>query len=127
MVLYVTVKTADGKEVFHTEKVHMPVPQRLGRGDQMGRGPYEKSGMIRDTALIPLKTTVDEYSIPLYKEEKTKDGKTVRTKLAEEFDVDVQLWYLPHGEKNDPENNFLFNKFSKKITFTKSDYYPKKP
>jgi hypothetical protein len=126
MVLYVTIKTADGKEVFKAEKVHMPVPQRLGRGDQMGRGPYEKSGIIRDTALLPRKTAVDEYEIPLYKEEK-KEGKTVRTKLAEEFDVDVQLWYLPHGEKNDPENNFLFNKFSKKITFTKSDFYPKKP
>ena len=81
MVLYVTVKSPDGKVVFHTEKVHMPVPQRLGRGDQMGRGPYEKTGLIRDTAFPPLKTTVDEYDIPLYKEEKTKDGKTVRTKL----------------------------------------------
>jgi hypothetical protein len=122
----VTVKTSDGKEVFHTEKVHMPVPQRLGRGDQMGRGPYEKSGLIRDSAFAPLKTTVDEYDIPLYKEEK-KDGKIVRTKLAEEFNIDVELWYLPHGEKDDPGNNFMFSKFTKKLTFTNPDYYPQAP
>ena len=119
MVLYVTVKTADGKEVFHKEKVHMPVPQLLGRTEKMGRGPYEKSGIIRDTALVPRKTTVDEFEIPLYKEEK-KDGKTVRTALAEEFTVEVELWYLPHGEKDDPGNNFMFgDKFTKKIAFSK--------
>ena len=92
----------------------------------MGRGPYEKSGLVRDTAFAPRKTTVDEFEIPLYKEEK-KDGKTVRSKLAEEFDLNVELWYLPHGEKEDPGNNFMFRKFTKKLTFTKSDFYPQPP
>ena len=28
----------------------MPVPQQLGRGNRMGRGPYEKSGLVQRDA-----------------------------------------------------------------------------
>jgi hypothetical protein len=42
--------------LFSQEKIYMPMPQKMGRGDEMGRGPYEKSGIINDTGLPPGKT-----------------------------------------------------------------------
>ena len=44
-----TEKDSNGKELFKQSKIYMPIPQQLGRGDKMGRGPYEKSGILRDT------------------------------------------------------------------------------
>ena len=81
----------------------MPVPQQMGRGDKMGRGPYEKSGLIRDTSLPPRKITKEDFTIPVYTESK-KDGKPVRTIIANDFTIDVELWYLPYGKKDDPGN-----------------------
>jgi len=103
VALYVTAKTKDGKQFYASEKIFMPVPQQLGRGDKMGRGPYEKSGMLSDSSLPPLKTIQQEFSIPVYTEEQ-KDGKTVRTIIANDFTVDVEVWYLPYGKKDDPGN-----------------------
>jgi hypothetical protein len=114
----VTAKTLDGKEVYKTEKIHMPVPQQFGIGEKMGRGPYEKSGILRDTSLPPGKMVVEKFDIPLYKEEKV-DGKLVRSPIAYEFDVDVELWYLPYGKKDDPGNAVMWNKFTKRITVPK--------
>lgn len=116
MVLYVTAKTSDGKEVYKAEKIYMPVPQQFGIGNKMGRGPYEKSGIVRDSSLPANKTIVEKFELPLYKQE-TKDGKLVRSPIAGEFDVDVELWYLPYGKKDDPGNSMMWNKFSKKIAF----------
>ena len=48
-----TAKDSKGKELFKQSKIYMPIPQQLGRGDKMGRGPYEKSGIIRDSSLPP--------------------------------------------------------------------------
>lgn len=59
-----TAKTADGKEIFKTSKIYMPVPQQIGRGDRMGRGPYEKSCIIRDLSLPPHKTIIEKFKIP---------------------------------------------------------------
>ena len=98
-----TAKTNDGNVFYHEEKIFMPVPQQFGRGDKMGRGPYEKSGMLRDTSLPPHKTVKEQFSIPIYTEA-TKDGKLVRTLLANDFTVEVELWYLPYGKKDDPGN-----------------------
>ncbi len=103
MVLYVTAKTADGKVFYKNEKIYMPVPQQMGRGDKMGRGPYEKSGILRDTSLPPLKTTREKFTIPVYTEA-TKDDKLVRTIIANDFTVDVEVWYQPYGKKDDPGN-----------------------
>jgi hypothetical protein len=33
----VTAKTNDGKVFFKEEKIYMPIPQQMGRGDKMGR------------------------------------------------------------------------------------------
>jgi hypothetical protein len=103
VALYVTAKTKEGKEFYSAEKIFMPIPQQMGRGDKMGRGPYEKSGLVRDTSIPPRRTLKEEFSIPVYTEEK-KDGKTVRNIIANDFVVDVEVWYLPYGKKDDPGN-----------------------
>ena len=118
MVLYVTAKTNDGKVFYSDEKIYMPIPQQMGRGDKMGRGPYEKSGLIRDTSLPPLKTVKEAFNIPVYKEE-TKDGKVVRTIIANDFTVDVEVWYQPYGKKDDPDNAQKWFSVSKKLSIAK--------
>jgi hypothetical protein len=76
----------------------MPIPQQLGRGDRMGRGPYEKSGILQDSALPPLRTVSSVYDIffPV-KEEENDDGETVRTFPSDHLTIEVRLWYLPYG------------------------------
>lgn len=114
MVLDVTVKTLDGKVIFKDSKVYMPVPQQLGRGDRMGRGPYEKSGILVDWAFHPLEEKKEEYRIFI----PTKDGKPEIT----EFIVEAELWYHPFGEPH-PEYSKLFVKESKKVTFSLKEPY----
>ena len=109
-----TAKTLEGKEIYKTEKIYMPVPQQFGVGDKMGRGPYEKSGMIRDTSLPPHKTVTEQFEVPLYAEVKA-DGKVKRNLIANDFIIDVELWYLPYGKKDDPGNSVMWNKFTKEI------------
>lgn len=118
MVLYVTAKTNDGKVFYSNEKIYMPIPQQMGRGDKMGRGPYEKSGLIRDTSLPPLKTVKEQFTIPVYTET-TKDGKQVRTIIANDFTVDVEVWYQPYGKKDDPGNAQKWFAVSKKLSIEK--------
>lgn len=98
-----TAKTKDGKTFYSNEKIFMPIPQQMGRGDKMGRGPYEKSGLIRDTSIPPMRTIKEEFAIPVYTES-LKDGKAVRAIIANDFTVDVEVWYLPYGKKDDPGN-----------------------
>lgn len=83
----------------------MPVPEKFGRDDVMGRGPYEKSGMVADTALHPLKTTKEHFEITLDAEEEGAE----RT-----LDLTVQLWYLPYGTmESDP---FLWKEYTETVT-----------
>jgi len=114
----VTAKTLDGKEIFKDEKIYMPIPQQFGRGDRMGRGPYEKSGLIRETSLHPNKTKVEKFDVPLYIEQK-KDGKLVRDPIAHDFNIEVELWYLPYGKKDDPGNSVMWKKYTKQISLAK--------
>ena len=91
--------------MFNNEKIYMPVPQQMGRGDKMGRGPYEKSGLVEDTSLPPGKTVEERFEIyfPL------QDGKLV----TDEYEVNVKLWYLPYGTMNsDP---FLWRDETRKV------------
>ncbi len=82
----------------------MPVPQQFARGDRMGRGPYEKSGLIEETSLHPGKTKKERFEI-FYPEE------------VKDLDVSVKLWYLPFGNKeSDP---FLWREFSKTVSISK--------
>lgn len=90
--------TKDGTEIFNEKRVYMPTPQQMGRGDKMGRGPYEKSGIVEDTSLPPGKAVEERFDI-FYPTEDTLDdsGRTVRNVLEDEVEVQVQLWYLPFG------------------------------
>jgi len=94
----VTAKTSDDKEIYKEQKIYMPYPSRLGRGKEMGRGPYEKSGMLRETSLAPLSRTHETFEI-VYPFEDAKDGKGTRRELTQdEMTVSVVLWYVPFGE-----------------------------
>ncbi len=79
----------------------MPIPQQLGRGDKMGRGPYEKSGIIRDNGLPPNRPVHENFEIPY---------------PTGEYDmtVDVELMYLPFGTKE--SGTFSWRKFTKKVS-----------
>lgn len=80
----------------------MPIPQQLGRGDRMGRGPYEKSGILQDSALPPLRTVASVYDIffPVRDEER-ENGETIRTFSSDRLEIEVKLWYLPYGTMED--------------------------
>jgi hypothetical protein len=90
----------------------MPIPQQLGRGDKMGRGPYEKSGIIRDNGLPPHKPVHEQFEIPFPAE--YKDGKT--NILDNEMTVDIELMYMPFGDR---EAGISWHKVTKKITLEK--------
>lgn len=113
-----TAKTSDGREVFSDSKIYMPVPQQLGRGDRMGRGPYEKSGIIRDTSLPPHKTVHEKFEIPFPSEQLKKEGKTILNILESELNITVELWYMPFGVKDD--NATLWQKVEKKVSVSKT-------
>ena len=66
----------------------------------MGRGPYEKSGMIRDTGLPPLRPVHESFDIPFPFEDIKIDGKFKRNLLHGEMEVEVRLIYIPFGERN---------------------------
>jgi hypothetical protein len=103
-----------GKEVFSAERIFMPIPQQLGRGHRMGRGPYEKSGLLEDTSLPPLRTVTTDYDIFFPFEERETEGDTVRTFPSESLDVTVQLWYLPFGTRDD--DSFLWREQTSRVT-----------
>lgn len=91
----------------------MPYPGRLGRGKEMGRGPYEKSGLLRETSLPPLKTVHETFEIPYPYTDVDKDGKKTRELVNDEMIVDVKLWYVPFGEFDGHE--VIFFKEEKKL------------
>ncbi len=95
----------------------MPIPQQLGRGDKMGRGPYEKSGILRDTSLPPNRPVNESFDIPFPAEFARKDGKDVTTILDYEMIVDVELMYLPFGTKE--SGQFTWQKVRKKVNIEK--------
>ena len=118
MVLYVTAKTKEGKVFFQDQRIYMPIPQQFGIGDKMGRGPYEKSGILRDTSLPPLRTVTEKFYIPGYNESK-KEGKLIREIIANDFTVEVELWYLPYGNRDDEGNSQLWQKVTKTLSIAK--------
>jgi hypothetical protein len=80
----------------------MPVPQQLGRGNRMGRGPYEKSGFVQDSSLPPLRTVTSVFEIFFpFEEQENDEGETVRVFPSDSLDVQVELWYLPYGTMED--------------------------
>ncbi|MBV5341314.1 MAG: hypothetical protein J0665_17465 [Deltaproteobacteria bacterium] len=96
----------------------MPVPQQMGKGDRMGRGPYEKSGLLEDTSLPPLRTITQSYDIFFPVKVEEKDGKKVSTIASDSMDVEVKLWYLPYGTMDD--DPFLWKEFKKTVKISTS-------
>jgi len=117
VVLDVTAKTKDGTVVFMEQKIYMPQSSAYGRGDKMIYSPFRKSGILADTSLQPGQTKVETFYIKFPFEE--KDGKVIEVK-AKEMNVEVKLWYLPHG--GDPrkgvtgKDQFLFFEETKRVT-----------
>lgn len=95
----------------------MPIPQQLGRGNRMGRGPYEKSGLVQDSSLPPLRTVTSTYEIFFpFEEKENEDGDTVRTFPSESLDVEVKLWYMPYGTIDD--DAFLWREEKRTVKVT---------
>ncbi len=95
------------------------MPQKFARGDKMGRGPYEKSGIINDTGLPPGKEVEEHFEIPFYTEDVEDDnGRIIERQLLDDtLNINVKLWYLPYGNmKSDP---FLWQEFTKTVTVSK--------
>ncbi len=101
--------------MFSEDKIYMPLPQYMARGDKMGRGPYEKSGIINDTGLPPGKTVEEHFEILFPTDDERKGRRVIsRTLTDNKLDINVKLWYLPYGnKKSDP---FLWQEFSKTVT-----------
>ena len=76
----------------------MPFPGRFGRGKEMGRGPYEKSGLLRETSIPPGQKVHEVFELAFPFEQTEKDGKPWRELLKDELTVEVIVWYLPFGE-----------------------------
>ena len=103
----------DGKEVYNDQVIYMPYPGRFGRGAEMGRGPYEKCGLLRDTCLPPLKMTKAVFEIPFPYADVEKDGKKTRELTVDELMVEIKLWYVPFGNSEDDWNVLFFSEEKK--------------
>ena len=112
-----TAKDSKGKELFKQSKTYMPIPQQLGRGDKMGRGPYEKSGTLRDTTLPPGRPVNETFEIPFPAEFTKQDGKSVTTILDYDMTVTVELLYEPFGVKD--SDTFTWQKVTKQVSIEK--------
>jgi len=64
----------------------------------MGRGPYEKSGLLRETSLAPLARVHEHFEITYPFAEVTTGDVTQRELTSDELKVTVKLSYLPFGE-----------------------------
>lgn len=84
-----TAKSND-EEFWKAERIYMPVPLKLGRGNLMGRGPYEKSGLIEDTGLPPGREVRERFEIPV-----------APGPAGGEVTVTFRLLYLPFGTNDE--------------------------
>ena len=98
MVLEVTAKTAEGKEVYNSEK-HYHTQATDCRTNKMLYGAQVKTQYIRDTALQPFETKAETFEILL--------PKGVRT-----VDLTVSLRY----EINKPANFIEIDRVTRKVS-----------
>lgn len=89
----------------------MPHPARFGITSQMGRGPYEKSGLIRDTGLPPLRPVRESFEI-VFPFEDTPDG--VRKLIVDTLEIEIRLLYLPYGVRN--QDHFVWYLTKRQVT-----------
>jgi hypothetical protein len=98
VVLEVTAKTTDGKEVFKQEKHYHPQATTC-RDQKMIYGAQWKAQYVRNTSLQPYEEKAETFEIPL------PEG--VRT-----VDLEVQLTY----EINTPDNKVLIHKVTRQVS-----------
>jgi hypothetical protein len=98
VVLEVTAKTLDGKEVYKDERHYHPQATTC-RDQKMMYGAQWKAQYIRDTSLQPYQTKAETFEIPL------PEG--VRT-----VDVTVVLNY----EINKPDNKIEIHKETRRVS-----------
>lgn len=79
----------------------------------MGRGPYEKSGLLRETSIPPLARIHETFEITYPFEDVGKAGSTTRELVNDELTATVTLWYLPFGEFDG--NEVVFFEEEKKL------------
>ena len=79
----------------------------------MGRGPYEKSGLLRETSLPPLRKVKRTFEISFPYANVEKNGQKTRELLADEMEIAVRIWYVPYGEFDG--NEVLFFEEKKKV------------
>jgi len=84
----------------------------------MGRGPYEKSGLLGDASLPLLRTVTQSYDIFFPTKVEEKNGKKISTLSSDSMDVEVKLWYLPYGTMDD--DPFLWKEFKKTVKISTS-------
>jgi hypothetical protein len=100
----VTAHNKENKEIYKDQVIYMPFPGRMGRGKEMGRGPYEKSGLLRETSLPPRAHVHETFELTYpFADAKQQDGKTRRELVDDELKVTVKLMYLPFGEMDGNE------------------------
>ncbi len=80
----------------------------------MGRGPYEKSGLIEDTGLPPGKRVHERFDILYPMQEVEENGKTVNRPVSTDLNIEVKLYYLPFGSMN--SSPFVWREFSKTVS-----------
>jgi hypothetical protein len=64
VVLDVTAKTTDGKEIFHTSRIYSTQATN-SRSTLMALGPESKLGFIRDTSIQPFAPKEETIDVPL--------------------------------------------------------------
>ncbi len=108
-----TAKTKDGNEIYAESKVYMPIPHQFGRGQAMGRGPYDKSGLIEETGLPVERTVTERFDIPVPAGGSSAPG----TAAAGRGDVEVgvRLFYLPFGDMD--SSPFLWREVVRTVPF----------
>ena len=92
MVLDVTAKTKDGKEIYKDSKIYMTQATN-SRDDAMVYGAHFKMGYVRDTSLQPLQTRIEKYEIKIPYEDVEKDGKKTREIKNKDVEVTIELRY----------------------------------
>ncbi len=83
----------------------------------MGRGPYEKSGIIRDTGLPPDRPVIEKFDIPFPAEFAKKDGKDVTAIQDYTMTIEIELMYLPFGTVE--SGKFSWHKLTKTVSIEK--------
>ncbi len=114
LILEVTAKSDDGSEIFFEEKTYMPIAQSYGRGEMMGRGPFDKSSLIVDMGLMPLQKVTERYEIPVPEELFGGVGETAGGS-RKEVEVGIRLVYLPYGTMRPSDTPFTWREVRKRV------------